>query len=1065
MNREEQIKLLNAELDDLYSKVWTNDRYDYNYVISLVYDNSPSSIEHTDIIGNFRRELGNEKYSETGKRIVSYNIGYDYKNRIADHQVAEAVVEHVRNKQFESLATCKFLGTLSIDYRLLKDPSIFFYLSKNLDSRDLTIRIIGDNYTLTEADYKNLWFVKRIIVDNIEPNLKTYYPQVQCQHNLFKKVYGKNEHTFTTCDFFIDKELSYDNALELVNAINNEALRPRSLNIRYYNTEEYKHILKLLEQLGLADDVEINFLGNPKTDKKENFEYLANSKYKVSVTYNTCSDLVKDTIREPYDRNVHYQSELEGGGLVDAKGYYEVLTFFEQIEKFIKDNNFSPLEAAVFCYQYLQYNYNYTYNENYLPSDDTRVLDRVITKKTIVCVGFATLYSAMLRRVGIPMFRYDTTAHVRNIGRINDPKYGIDSISIFDPTWDNNDNKKTCFTFFGLSPEVGLQLKETEFLTLADILAVSPIDLVEYLDKSKSEYQVFYNPEYSAISYSSRMLELMGYDATWLTSKRVYDLPKMLDFISELWEKGTTREGSISQENITDALRVVLRKMHPSASQQFIEKQILDANDSILETVGYLQNSHNISINYDKGQNPYTVPVKTIDPSIKFAPQDNKSEYLEKLKNTFTKVLEQKVQTWSELYLIHLTRLELPGPECTNLNKEINQLLNSTEEFTEISKETKIEIYKELKRKYDSERYSKIGEQTHIYLVKLIRDITNLKETPEYKSLQTYQQNYFNSATYKTEYQEVTTKIADIINNPLAMSAGATLSFANDTLRVNFANHQIRPYSLQILCPGYLFEKKQSELKQEENKQKLEPVTKPTIIVEEMVVTPTPQPDEQKATQEQPTDNENQVIVEPQITIDKPQTESEYINKYIQIINLLNYRINELNDCNEYSTKTEIADLSNNSIVEKIILNERKALLCNYDIIRLKREVLDLRIEYQHNFKRPITRNPLTSNLKIEDIVFNYNFQEFIEHNESLIRLIEDYIIRQYQSNYDREQLLKYFELIEAKKHSIRRVLVEENKKTGLNITEFIKGRPSSTNEELLYNIKNELNKTPGMKR
>ena len=165
---------------------------------------------------------------------------------------------------------------------------------------------------------------------------------------------------------------------------------------------------------------------------------------------------------------------------------------------------YSPLEATVYIYRYLQQ--NYAYDPDYETTDAintlrNRQLDLFAGKTTLVCAGYATLFSALMRRCDIPLFRYSTEAHCRNIGRIKDKKYDVDNICVFDATFDGSridENGKfqesNSFKYFMLSPEETANYDP--FITIPTSLAID----YEALKKDKQALEDITEMQRSMIS-------------------------------------------------------------------------------------------------------------------------------------------------------------------------------------------------------------------------------------------------------------------------------------------------------------------------------------------------------------------------------------------------------------------------------------------------------------------------------------------------------------------------------------------------------------------------------------
>ena len=139
----------------------------------------------------------------------------------------------------------------------------------------------------------------------------------------------------------------------------------------------------------------------------------------------------------------------------------------------------------------------------------------------MVCEGYATLFSALLRRCNIPTFRYSTHRHCRNVGRIKDTKYNVDKIAVFDPTGDCStidENgyfmESDKFKYFMLSPEEIAAYDQ--YITIPTSLVIdyartsngTENDTLSIL--SRDLYETDLNLDYTADGYAITMLKLMG---------------------------------------------------------------------------------------------------------------------------------------------------------------------------------------------------------------------------------------------------------------------------------------------------------------------------------------------------------------------------------------------------------------------------------------------------------------------------------------------------------------------------------------------------------------------------
>jgi len=401
-----------------------------------------------------------------------------------------------------------------------------------------------------------------------------------------------------------------DETKKLVNSINSQNFNifKTKLNIRFHNPDEYILFLTKLRLCGLNKNVKVSLLGYPLKDKSEYYTCLENSiENPIEIIYDTCNDMISEYSKEPFHANSLYQSELEGGGKTDLKNYIEILNFLNKVEKYVKEKKYSPLEAAIYCQKFMYENYVYDPITDITDSfdyDTNRKLHNVVNRKYIVCVGYATLYSAMLRRLGIPVFCYSCDRHKQNIMRIKDEKYGIDCISTCDVTNDTSDvNSLEGYMYFMLSPKEIIKNPDPSFLTIPLSLVISQEDYEKYKFNSFSPYQIEFNPWYDPMGYTYRMLELMGYNIEESEAG-------LYDKITELNTNGTL--DPVDKEKLKQAFITVTTTENPA---------LLDNIDTLDEYFNLFMkyrdtlytSDNKILINFPSTGEPYTVDVNLID--------------------------------------------------------------------------------------------------------------------------------------------------------------------------------------------------------------------------------------------------------------------------------------------------------------------------------------------------------------------------------------------------------------------------------------------------------------------
>lgn len=144
------------------------------------------------------------------------------------------------------------------------------------------------------------------------------------------------------------------------------------------------------------------------------------------------SELLKDINVSNKNIKVDYQ---EANTPIKLNTLHDLSLFIGNIVSYINKYNLSELEKIMYVYDIVKYRIYNKDEDNYLNNRD---LDKVTSGNTIVCSGFSNLFNAILMSLDIkamPLIS-KTAKHQRSIVYVNDSKYDIDGIYVFDPTWD-----------------------------------------------------------------------------------------------------------------------------------------------------------------------------------------------------------------------------------------------------------------------------------------------------------------------------------------------------------------------------------------------------------------------------------------------------------------------------------------------------------------------------------------------------------------------------------------------------------------------------------------------------
>ena len=143
------------------------------------------------------------------------------------------------------------------------------------------------------------------------------------------------------------------------------------------------------------------------------------------------------------NENVYFYVEGNDKPL-SLEEYHATAELINEIAERIKAYGLSPLEAAVYAYDFAR-DRIYVSEDKDQESFESRDLFKALYGDKIVCVGYARIFSAILKQLGITASLYtiksEDDGHAIALARITDEKYDIDGIFYFDPTKDRKQNE------------------------------------------------------------------------------------------------------------------------------------------------------------------------------------------------------------------------------------------------------------------------------------------------------------------------------------------------------------------------------------------------------------------------------------------------------------------------------------------------------------------------------------------------------------------------------------------------------------------------------------------------
>ena len=164
--------------------------------------------------------------------------------------------------------------------------------------------------------------------------------------------------------------------------------------------------------------------------------------------FNFISSLDEDEIDNVY---INYQFNSD---VASVKDYKNMISKINSLVHTIKSLNLSELETVMVVYDIVKAN---EYKKKSFDDPSlTRAVHNVVLGDGCVCAGFSNYFNFLLNEFGIKSYpvilNHDNrdSRHQRSIMYINDDKYGVNGIYMFDPTYDckKNDNYVNNYDYF-----------------------------------------------------------------------------------------------------------------------------------------------------------------------------------------------------------------------------------------------------------------------------------------------------------------------------------------------------------------------------------------------------------------------------------------------------------------------------------------------------------------------------------------------------------------------------------------------------------------------------------------
>lgn len=213
---------------------------------------------------------------------------------------------------------------------------------------------------------------------------------------------------------------------------------------------------------------------------------------------------------------------------ISLKDCYKTMNIIKTQAENIAALSMSPLETIMYVYDLVR-NRVYTVEDKQEETYVSRDLSKVLSGDKIVCLGYANIFNALLNYLGInsQVVYLDSKdsldsreGHARNIVYVKDPKYHIDGVYYFDPTWNSkrNETDKSYLYEYDCFAKTKAYMDER--------------DLHYYKDIQCPMYSSHLYEDIKAIVESGNITELYPYASTIKYMQRMVQEPEVLDIMS-----------------------------------------------------------------------------------------------------------------------------------------------------------------------------------------------------------------------------------------------------------------------------------------------------------------------------------------------------------------------------------------------------------------------------------------------------------------------------------------------------------------------------------------------------
>ena len=263
--------------------------------------------------------------------------------------------------------------------------------------------------------------------------------------------YEENDITNTDSKYLITIDTDFDEPFS--NLIHSS--KKSNIIEDYSENNKYKQNRPLLRKLMTEyKSHEDRLLQEPKvvlfnTDTKTAIDYIIkNPELKSKQIVITTTILEKIEIEELQKiaqkfPNISIKLD-ENSEIISINEYIQTQSIINNIVKYIKQFNFSPMEKIMCAYDIVRERIYKKEDENEHQST-SRDLTSVLLGDKIVCLGYSEIFNIILNKLDIKSdivalenkYNLRNPGHARNIAYVKDDKYNIDGVYYFDTTGDS----------------------------------------------------------------------------------------------------------------------------------------------------------------------------------------------------------------------------------------------------------------------------------------------------------------------------------------------------------------------------------------------------------------------------------------------------------------------------------------------------------------------------------------------------------------------------------------------------------------------------------------------------